>query len=197
MKRGSIGLLASLVSATVAAQVVHFDTDTVGSAPAGWTCGVTGSGSPRWVVATDATAPSRSNVLMQSGSSSSSSLPETSASDQSTGAIPRLSVMIAALQVKIDKLEDQINDETAKGNIDMVKLLLADKTALQAQQTALQAQQTALQAQQTALQVEKNLLTQQQLQSSSSASVAASGPLLFICISSLQSNAMHVRTVSH
>jgi hypothetical protein len=67
MKQTSIGLLASLVSTSVLAQVANFDGDTVGSVPAGWTCGVTGSGSPRWTVTADPTAPSKSNVLMQSG----------------------------------------------------------------------------------------------------------------------------------
>jgi hypothetical protein len=67
MKQTSIGLLASLVSTTVLAQVANFDGDTAGSVPAGWTCGVTGSGSPRWTVTADPTAPSKSNVLMQSG----------------------------------------------------------------------------------------------------------------------------------
>ena len=68
MKRTSIGLLASFVAATAMAQTVNFDSDLVGSAPAGWTCGVTGRGTPRWVVTADPNAPSKSNVLMQSGS---------------------------------------------------------------------------------------------------------------------------------
>ncbi|HEY8706995.1 MAG TPA: family 16 glycoside hydrolase [Burkholderiaceae bacterium] len=50
------------------AQSVNFDADPAGSAPAGWTCGVTGSGSPRWSVVADASAPSKPNVLKQSGS---------------------------------------------------------------------------------------------------------------------------------
>ena len=68
MKQTSIGLLASLVSTTVLAQTVNFDSDPVGSVPAGWTCGVTGSGSPRWAVAADPSAPSKPNVLKQTGS---------------------------------------------------------------------------------------------------------------------------------
>jgi hypothetical protein len=37
-----------------------------GAPPAGWTCGVTGKGAPRWLVATDKEAPGK--VLLQSGS---------------------------------------------------------------------------------------------------------------------------------
>jgi hypothetical protein len=68
-KQASAGVWASLVSTTVLAQsvIVNFDSDAVGSAPAGWTCGVTGSGSPRWAVAADPAAPSPPQVLMQSG----------------------------------------------------------------------------------------------------------------------------------
>jgi hypothetical protein len=36
--------------------------------PAGWNCGVTGGGSSRWSVAADPDAPSKPNVLRQSGS---------------------------------------------------------------------------------------------------------------------------------
>jgi hypothetical protein len=68
MKRSSFVLLASLASSAALAQSVNFDSDAVGAVPAGWTCGVTGRGSPRWAVAADPTAPSKSNVLMQSGS---------------------------------------------------------------------------------------------------------------------------------
>jgi hypothetical protein len=68
MKRAYIGLCISLAWGTAMPQTFNFDSDPVGSVPAGWTCGVTGSGSPRWTVAADASAPSKPNVLMQSGS---------------------------------------------------------------------------------------------------------------------------------
>ena len=68
MKQSSFVLLASLASTAALAQTVNFDSDAVGAAPSGWTCGVTGRGSPHWVVAADPAAPSKSNVLMQSGS---------------------------------------------------------------------------------------------------------------------------------
>ena len=57
-------LLATGVSM---AQVVNFDRDKTGAPPADWTCGVTGSGNPKWTVEPDAGAPSLPNVLLQSG----------------------------------------------------------------------------------------------------------------------------------
>ena len=44
-----------------------FAIDTIGATPRGWTATMTGSGAPRWAVAADATAPSGSHVLKQSG----------------------------------------------------------------------------------------------------------------------------------
>ena len=52
---------------TAHAETINFDRDEVGKVPAGWTAGVTGRGAPRWVVETDATAPTKPNVLKQSG----------------------------------------------------------------------------------------------------------------------------------
>ena len=52
---------------TAHAETINFDRDEVGKVPAGWTAGVTGRGAPRWAVETDATAPSKPNVLKQSG----------------------------------------------------------------------------------------------------------------------------------
>ena len=65
----SIRLLAAcLVSTPVLAQTVHFDKDVDAAVSAGWTCGVTGRGSPRWSVEADPSAPSLPNVLKHSGS---------------------------------------------------------------------------------------------------------------------------------
>ena len=50
------------------AQVENFDLVKPGSLPAGWECGVTGKGTPRWTVEADPTAPSAPQVLQQSGS---------------------------------------------------------------------------------------------------------------------------------
>ena len=63
-----IGAAAAVVGSAAHAQAVNFDSDKPGTAPAGWQCGSTGGGSPRWTVETDASAPSKSNVLKQSGS---------------------------------------------------------------------------------------------------------------------------------
>lgn len=45
-----------------------FDIDVAGQSPAGWRAGVTGRGSPVWEVRQDPSAPSKPNVLQQSGS---------------------------------------------------------------------------------------------------------------------------------
>jgi len=49
------------------AETVHFDADPTGAAPSGWSAGVTGRGAHRWTVEADAGAPSKPNVLKQSG----------------------------------------------------------------------------------------------------------------------------------
>ena len=62
-------MLAGLaIMNTSFAQTITFDRDTPGAIPAGWRAGVTGRGSPKWLVEADATAPSKPNVLKQSGS---------------------------------------------------------------------------------------------------------------------------------
>src|SRR5690242_5953110 len=53
---------------TTQAETFSFDRDEPGAPPAGWRSGVTGRGSPKWSVEADASAPSRPNVLKQSGS---------------------------------------------------------------------------------------------------------------------------------
>ena len=50
------------------AVTISFDQDTVGALPDGWRAGVTGRGSPLWTVEADAGAPSKPNILQQSGS---------------------------------------------------------------------------------------------------------------------------------
>lgn len=60
--------LASTVMATVAlADAVNFDNFKVGAPPPGWTATKTGTGTAKWTIETDSTAPSRPNVLKQSG----------------------------------------------------------------------------------------------------------------------------------
>jgi hypothetical protein len=64
----TIAMASTLFAAGVSmAQVLNFDKDQTGVAPVGWTCGVTGSGKPRWTVEADPGAASAPNVLMQSG----------------------------------------------------------------------------------------------------------------------------------
>ena len=45
----------------------NFETDPIGASPKGWTATKTGKGAPKWTVEEDRTAPSKSNVLKQSG----------------------------------------------------------------------------------------------------------------------------------
>jgi FtsP/CotA-like multicopper oxidase with cupredoxin domain len=60
---------ATIAAATTAfAETDTFDKAAVGSPPPDWTCGVTGRGSPKWTIEADSSAPSRPNVLKQSGS---------------------------------------------------------------------------------------------------------------------------------
>jgi hypothetical protein len=56
------------VMTTSHAETISFDRDVPGVLPAGWRSGVTGRGSPRWSVQAQASAPSKPNVLKQSGS---------------------------------------------------------------------------------------------------------------------------------
>jgi len=67
MKRTLFGAAAISGAAIASSGIAQFDTDVVGKAPAGWTCGATGTGAPRWTVEADPTAPKRPNVLKQSG----------------------------------------------------------------------------------------------------------------------------------
>jgi len=46
---------------------ISFEGTQTGVAPEGWTATLTGSGNPKWTVEGDQTAPSKSNVLKQSG----------------------------------------------------------------------------------------------------------------------------------
>jgi hypothetical protein len=54
------------LAGTVAAGTENFDR-AAGAAPAGWTVMKTGDGSPKWTVEKDDSAPSKPNVLRQSG----------------------------------------------------------------------------------------------------------------------------------
>ena len=67
MKPQYLAVIASICGSAASAATVDFDQDPAGSPPVGWVCGVTGRGSPKWVVEADSTAPSKPNVLKQAG----------------------------------------------------------------------------------------------------------------------------------
>jgi hypothetical protein len=69
MIRRSLVMTMVLLGTTVAgtAQSISFDTDQPGNAPKGWTLTTTGKGNPKWTVERDDTAPSKGQVLKQSG----------------------------------------------------------------------------------------------------------------------------------
>ena len=66
--KGTLSTFALGAAAALSAHADNFDLATRGSLPAGWECGVTGKGAPRWTVEPDPTAPSPPQVLQQSGS---------------------------------------------------------------------------------------------------------------------------------
>ena len=49
-------------------EIINFDRDAPGTLPMSWAQGVTGKGAPCWAVRQDPSAPSKPNVLQQSGS---------------------------------------------------------------------------------------------------------------------------------
>ncbi len=67
MKSALLGVALVTAAPLAFSQLASFDTDTAGQAPAGWTCGSTGKGSPKWLVEAASDAPSPPNVLRQSG----------------------------------------------------------------------------------------------------------------------------------
>jgi 3-keto-disaccharide hydrolase len=60
-------LLVATVAAAIAASVVNFDDLKAGAPPPGWTATKTGTGNAKWTIEADDTAPSKPNVLKQSG----------------------------------------------------------------------------------------------------------------------------------
>jgi hypothetical protein len=59
--------ITGLLTTTTFAATVNFDDVKTGEAPSGWTATKTGKGEPKWTVEKDETAPSKPNVLKQSG----------------------------------------------------------------------------------------------------------------------------------
>jgi hypothetical protein len=60
-------LTATLATGVAKADAVNFDDLTTGAPPPGWTATQTGSGQAKWIVVQDDSAPSKPNVLKQSG----------------------------------------------------------------------------------------------------------------------------------
>lgn len=68
-------IMTALTTTAALAQTFNFDVAEAGKAPPGWTIAITGKGEPRWAVAKDDSAPSKPNVLKQSGEVPSPSFP--------------------------------------------------------------------------------------------------------------------------
>lgn len=60
-------ILIGAVLAAGAPETINFDKEDVGKPPSGWTATQTGSGQAKWAIVQDDTAPSKPNVLKQSG----------------------------------------------------------------------------------------------------------------------------------
>ncbi len=60
-------VMTNLITTAAFAATVNFDDAKPGEAPAGWTATKTGKGEPKWTVEKDDSAPSKPNVLRQSG----------------------------------------------------------------------------------------------------------------------------------
>ena len=70
MKKICPALLALCIATSANAETANFDADQPGTLPAGWISGVTGRGDSKWLIAADSSAPSKPNVLKQSGTGS-------------------------------------------------------------------------------------------------------------------------------
>src|SRR5213082_2087773 len=60
-------IMSSLITSAARAETISFDTAKPGEAPSGWTATKTGKGEAKWTIEKDDTAPSKPNVLKQSG----------------------------------------------------------------------------------------------------------------------------------
>jgi len=68
VKQACIAAATIFATSAASAETINFDTDAPGALPASWRQGVTGKGTPQWAVRADPGAPSKPNVLQQSGS---------------------------------------------------------------------------------------------------------------------------------
>src|SRR5436853_1581363 len=60
-------IMSPMSMAMAQTQTINFDSFPTGSPPPGWTATKTGSGNPKWTIERDDSAPSKPNVLKQSG----------------------------------------------------------------------------------------------------------------------------------
>ena len=60
-------LIVCMMEVSALADQANFAGDAIGATPGGWTATMTGRGKPKWTVEEDATAPSKSKVVKQSG----------------------------------------------------------------------------------------------------------------------------------
>lgn len=60
-------ICAGFLSGTVLAETMNFDDAKTGAPPPGWTATQTGSGTAKWAIEKDESAPTKPNVLKQSG----------------------------------------------------------------------------------------------------------------------------------
>lgn len=70
MRATVVTTLMMMAATTALAGTENFDSVSPGATPPNWVCDVTGRGSPVWKVESDPSAPSKPNVLRQSGSGS-------------------------------------------------------------------------------------------------------------------------------
>jgi hypothetical protein len=60
-------VFAVILKGHAMAETLNFDNVATGAPPAGWSLTMTGKGEPRWTIEAEPTAPSKPNVLKQSG----------------------------------------------------------------------------------------------------------------------------------
>ena len=63
----TLALMGSLLTSAAVAGTVNFDDFKTGAPPPGWTATQTGTGQAKWEIVADDSAPSKPNVLKQSG----------------------------------------------------------------------------------------------------------------------------------
>jgi len=68
VKQACIAVASIFAASASYAETINFDGDAPGSLPLAWEQGVTGRGTAKWAVRQDASAPSKPNILQQSGS---------------------------------------------------------------------------------------------------------------------------------